>query len=858
MLKVDNKKAIANLSKKSLKAGKMRNWVAVIAIALTAALFMAVFTIGGSILTTMQESTMRQVGTSAHAGFKFLTEQQYETLCQDPKIKDISYNIIVGFGENPELNKTYTEIRYTEPKAAEWSFAMPTVGRLPEKGLEIAASTAVLDALGVPHQLGAEVPLTFTANGVTYNEKFILCGYYEQDIAVNANEAFISREYCDKVAPVLQVPLYEQDMPDSSYMAGSINPTFWFDNSWNLEQKVADLKERCGFDENVNDGVNWAYAAADIDWQFILFAAAALLLILLSGYLIIYNIFYISVSEDIRFYGLLKTVGTTGRQLKKIVRRQALYLCLIGIPVGLAAGWLLGGFLMPLIMQITNIGKTETVSANPLLFVGAALFSLVTVWVSCLRPCRLAAKVSPVEAVRYTNVRPSSRKNKNHENNKKKNRKSRRVTAFSMAFANLQRDKKKTAAVVLSLCLSMILLNSTYSLVNGFDMDMYLKEKMLTDFMVCDASVSNPYSQVAVLDGVSDSVLSEIENLQGLTGMGSVYMQESRHLFNSDQAYKRALEITDREDKNGTLRHPYVDENIRLLKEEKSMYSHIYGVDEYLWSKLQLAADTPLDAEKFKSGDYVIVSSFWDNGDGRYYDVGDKVKIDFGGGESKEYTVLAVGDIPYAVGPQHGHMLDIYFTLPADEYLRQIGKTNPLTTSFDVEESCVDQTEAWLKDYCENTEPNLSYLSRAIFVEEFKKTQMTFSVVGGLLSLILGLIGILNFINAVVTSILARRREFAILQSVGMSGRQLKKMLIAEGLCYAVITVIFGLGFGSVISYLAVKLISAGMWFFVYRFTFLPLLLCLAVLLFFAAAVPITAYRILAKQSIVERLRTIE
>ena len=108
MLKVDNKKAIANLSKKSLKAGKMRNWVAVIAIALTAALFMAVFTIGGSILTTMQESTMRQVGTSAHAGFKFLTEQQYETLCQDPKIKDISYNIIVGFGENPELNKTYT------------------------------------------------------------------------------------------------------------------------------------------------------------------------------------------------------------------------------------------------------------------------------------------------------------------------------------------------------------------------------------------------------------------------------------------------------------------------------------------------------------------------------------------------------------------------------------------------------------------------------------------------------------------------------------------------------------------------------------------------------------------------------
>ena len=108
---------------------------------------------------------------------------------------------------------------------------------------------------------------------------------------------------------------------------------------------------RCGFGEDVNEGVNWAYASSEVDFTTIAMLAGILLLIVFSGYMIIYNIFYISVSKDIRFYGLLKTIGTTNRQLKKLVRRQALILGLIGTPIGLILGYVVSVFVTPVVMS---------------------------------------------------------------------------------------------------------------------------------------------------------------------------------------------------------------------------------------------------------------------------------------------------------------------------------------------------------------------------------------------------------------------------------------------------------------------------------------------------------------------------
>jgi len=139
-------------------------------------------------------------------------------------------------------------------------------------------------------------------------------------------------------------------------------------------------------EDYIRSGVNWGYTGAQLasglDVQVVAAIAAVLLLILFTGYLIIYNVFQISVTNDIRFYGLLKTIGTTGRQLKRIIRYQALALSLAGIPVGLLLGWLVGAGLTPAVIGRLN-GVTNVVSVNPVLFAASALFALVTVLLSC-------------------------------------------------------------------------------------------------------------------------------------------------------------------------------------------------------------------------------------------------------------------------------------------------------------------------------------------------------------------------------------------------------------------------------------------------------------------------------------------
>lgn len=124
---------------------------------------------------------------------------------------------------------------------------------------------------------------------------------------------------------------------------------------------------------------------------------------MLSGYLIIYNIFYISVNGDIKFYGLLKTIGTTNKQLKRIVRCQAFLLALIGIPVGLAVGYGISALIVPMVLSITSI-EDNIMSISPLIFIGSGIFTLITVWISCIKPCKLVSRISPVEATRYTAV----------------------------------------------------------------------------------------------------------------------------------------------------------------------------------------------------------------------------------------------------------------------------------------------------------------------------------------------------------------------------------------------------------------------------------------------------------------------
>ena len=206
MHKVKNKKIIKILSTRSLRANRKKNLIAVLAIMLTCILFTAVFSIGGSMLKSSQESTMRQVGSSQMAGLKYALPEDYETLSKDAAVKHISKKITVGHACNEELSKVNTEINYADEIYAKSSFNEAQQGHMPKERNEIAASSIVLKALGIPCKVGEKVPLMIDVDGKIIEEEFTLAGWWEGDKVAMAQEVWVSREFADEAAPTPETP----------------------------------------------------------------------------------------------------------------------------------------------------------------------------------------------------------------------------------------------------------------------------------------------------------------------------------------------------------------------------------------------------------------------------------------------------------------------------------------------------------------------------------------------------------------------------------------------------------------------------------------------------------------------------
>lgn len=842
MLKVQNRECIRRISRKSLRGSRRRNLILCMAIALTTILLTALFTISGSMLEDMQKSVMYQVGTEAHAGFKFLSMEQYEKLCENERVKDISYNVIVGMAENPPLLKDYTEVRYTEAKSAIWGMQYPTTGHLPQEKYEVALTSDVLRKLDIPCELGSEITLQLLVGDRHIEQTFTVCGFWDKPSSMMANQIYVSEAYQEEVAPMWMDDEDLESFYEDFIYAGSVNPSLYFDSSFNIEGQMQLLKEECGFGEEVNDGVNWAYAMADVDAGTILLMAGILLLIMFSGYLIIYNIFAISVSSDIRYYGLLKTIGTTNRQLKSIVHRQAWYLSCIGIPAGLLLGYGLSFLILPAI-SAAMVDISWSVHTNPIVFLLSALFAWVTVWISCIRPCRFVGKISPMEALRFQEREQGSRRGRGR---------TRKVTPFRMAFANLRRSRRKSFVVILSISLSVILLNLTVTLVRGLDADKYLKMFAVTDYYVTDQSILTPIYNTTEIDALDASALEYLQNTPGMTEMGCIYMEESLQYFTG--AKERTLE-----EAFETVKEEMVPMEIEYYEDsiykEHMVCSHIYGVDELPFESMEISQGET-DWEKFRTGKYVIVSSLYSDGDLPYYLPGETIAVDFPDGSVKEYEVMAVGDLTYALGPQHSHGVDINITLPSDEFLSQMPDCRgAMKTAFNVEPDRITEAEEYVSAYCNDSSTTFGYASRLTYMAEFEEYRRMYLIVGGSLSFVLAVIGILNYVNLTVTSIQERKNELATLQSVGMTGSQMRMMLMGEGTIKILITILFVLTAGLGICYGIVSAMARDMWTFTYHFVVWPVFVSVPILLFVAILVPGICCHEAEKKSVVERLR---
>lgn len=875
MIRVKNRKVIRQLSIKSFSAAKIRNTFAIIAIALTTVLFTSLFTISIGLGESFQNQTIRQSGGSGHAAMKYITDEQYNKIKDHPLIKEISYNRIISFSvDNPEFLKRKAEMYYMDETGMDICFCEPTTGRSPVAENEIITDTKTLDLLGIPHELGAVVPVAYTMKGKQYKTDFILSGYWESDPILNVGFVIVSRKFVDAHTAELEYTYRDNYDP-----TGAINSYIRFDNSFNMEDKLYKVIRDSGYtvpsssecnagqagdvsgenasaDSNSggvsggNDGllptdiecnVNWAYLSSnfsDLDPGSIAVVVMALALIIFTGYLIIYNIFQISVLRDIRYYGLLKTIGTTSRQLKKVVTFQAVVLSVIGIPIGLVIGFITGRVLLPLVVSVSNYEPVyASVSANPVIFAGAALFSSVTVWISNRRPGRLAARVSPVEAVRYNDNDPSIRKNLKRSTDGGK--------LWKMALSNLGRNKKRTVIVIISISLSLVLLNSAFTFTNGFDMDKFLSKFVDTDFLIGHANYFNMNHLRFDEDSLSESFISAVEGQEGFEDGGRLYY--NIHIGQCS-IY--------RDDPNGTgfFGYPY------NKAADGQPYLDLYGLEDLPLSRLDIV-EGELDIEKLKTGKYILEGVHDDDNGNIYsetshYKIGDKVKIAVDGTEY-EYEVMAKLRINQnTISNRAFDEFAMY--LPASEYLRIVKRPVIMSYAFNVANDREAEMEAFIKNYTETVEPMMNYESKQVYIKNFDNMQNMFVTVGGFLCFFIGLIGILNFINSMLTGIITRRHEFAMLQSIGMTGKQLNLMLCCEGLYYAVFTMILSLILGVFVSVVIINGIAGNLWFFTYQLMLSPLLISYPALILLSLAIPFAAYRAANRQSIVERLREAE
>lgn len=846
------KSIIRTLTNRSFKANKTRNLIAVFAIVLTTVMFTSLFVLSQSMVENMRNMNFQQAGYNSHLSSSTMTDADIEKIVAHEAVRDYGKSTIIGVAENEELTGRQVEIRYADENYARSSFSYPTTGTMPVQENEIALDTITLDKMGLPYELGQEITLEWRKD-LTSDEyttsTFVLSGYWDGNSAAMASMAWVSEAFvqsqCAGIDQEAQLAngqvfgtvMLHLDLYSDSDLEGA------------AEQILADtglsdvsLSPNAAYDSTMNQNII----------REVLPMVICMVLVFASGYLIIYNIFQISVASDIRFYGRLKTLGTTKKQLKKMIYGQANRLSLIGIPIGLVIGYLLGVVLVP--VMITGTTGEAKASVNPYIFIGSAVFAYLTVLISCMKPAKIAGKVSPMEALRYTDTGTTSKR--------KTKRSTDSASIPKMALANLGRNKKRTVTVICSLTLGLVLLSCVYAKNASFDIDKYMSQTVISDFEVEDSSISstfgtyNPYGTT-----ISPELVQNIEGLSGLEATGRLYSQVFTHQIGASaleniQTYYNAddrlayIEATD-----AGLAEAYHD-----MIDSGECVSILYGVDGLIldtFAQDGRILDGTFDKDKFLSGGYVVMEAATGAEDSKKetqptYSVGDMVDLN-----GQQYEVMAiVADIPTITEGVNSSTQDfLSFYLPADTFQSMYPDNTLRKLFFDVAEEYQPQAEEMLIDYRDNVDKSLNYTAKSTLIEHYQEQTRANTVMGFAISLIIAFVGILNFINSMLTAIVSRQKEFAMIQSIGMTKRQLRNMLIDEGLYYAGITLFASFLMSALAVGVGVRMMVSTDWTATFHFTLLPLVICTPILIVFAILIPYICFKNLEKQSIVERLR---
>lgn len=412
MLGNNNSKITNKISRRILKANKMRNIFTILAIALTTLLITVIITGGITFYNSYKTFNMISNYGVDSDGYINITDESLDKLKDIDRVDKIGVAQLANMdtAKNKEFLNENIILQSADKNTYDMMAITPIEGDYPKKEDEVLVPTWVLDVLDLPNKVGEKISLDLVIGGEVKTFDFKLSGYYESLVSRGAGRTsiFVSQDFINKYSKEIE----NIDGAKIAYIdLKTLNENSTFEEAeGEIENLVNEIRATRGKVHPKYEDKGLVFDSSKTEQ--ILAISVGILLMIFTGYLIIYNIFYISVSKDIRFYGLLKTIGTTQKQLKKIIIKQALRLSIIGIPIGLFLGYLIASVLLPLALRVTTFGNIVIVSKSPLIIVLSVVFSLVTVLISCNKPGKIAGKVSPIEAVRFLSLDDSKSKKK--------------------------------------------------------------------------------------------------------------------------------------------------------------------------------------------------------------------------------------------------------------------------------------------------------------------------------------------------------------------------------------------------------------------------------------------------------------
>lgn len=823
----NNNTAIKRLAKKSYRSNKRRNFIVIIALVLTAFMITSVFSLGCSYFETFQLQQIRSMGTTADVAITNITKSQTEEIERSDLVTTVGISQRLGSVDTTMMDDALLGLSWIDQ--TEWEqHRVPTIsnvhGNYPQASNEVMLPTWVLNEMKISNpQIGMEITLSYQlGNNYQYlTENFLLSGYYTDystSRVGNRGSVYVSEAFA-----------VQTGLSFSDITSGMIS----FSKNDDIERSCEKLKREIAFTEGQTFEI---VPSAQSNSITIIFAMAFVIAaVVLSGYLLIYNILYISISKDTRFYGQLKTIGATKRQIKKIVRWQILWTSAIGIPIGLLIGAAFSFILVPFAMNMMYSGNAALgtkISFSPVIFIGAATFTLLTAMIGSMKPAKIAGSISPIAASQYNDVSIKVKKRKSH-----------RLKLSRMALNNIFRNPKSAALTFTSLFLGLMLFLISSGLLSSLSPENFVSQWGESDFALT-------YSIHEEANLITDKMLEEIEAIDGIENMRVTYSAVPTTMtvvYNQDVFGKYIDSL------NGVSGLDFSNEET-LKNYTDNFYSGIYGIDTEYIRELNKTLENPIDFNAFENGEIVLLSAMTDEEENPLIQPGQPITVI---GETGKHTfTVASGfldeDFQSGRGNERGTAPDLYISQQALKALSPEVKL--FRIAFDTINSSDD--ERILSELQTITASSgIDIQSRYERGKEMENYLFTSRVLAIGLSSVLLLIGIMNFINTMFVSVNTRKHEFATLESIGMTKKQIRQVLLFEGGYYWIISFLLlaTLGTGIYLPlYAAFRQVAS---YAAFSYPIIPLIIAALIILAICLAVPAVTFCMDIKETATERLR---